>query len=531
IFTAHGRKAAVISHGGMMAGNGFYNAWSVMMLNALIGNLSLSGGVFVGGGKFNGVSDGPRYNMNSFAGKVKPSGLSIARSKTAYEASEEYRDKIAGGQSPYPAKAPWYPFVAGQLTELLTSALEGYPYPLKAWISNMSNPFYGVPGLRAVAEEKLKDPRRLPLFIAIDAFMNETTALADYIVPDTHNFESWGFTAPWGGVASKATTARWPVVAPATHRTADGQPVSMEAFCIAVAKRLHLPGFGDRAITDPQGNTFPLNRAEDFYLRVAANIAFMGKTPVALANQEDISLTGVSRILPAIQHTLKADEVGRVAFIYSRGGRFAPEDSGYTEQRLGNAWKKPLQIWNADVAAHRHAITGERFSGCPVWYPARLADGRAIDDQFPIGQWPLKLISFKSNTMSSSTAVIPRLHHVKPANLVALNPQDGERYGLQHGDRVRIITPGGQVVAQISLLNGVMPGVIAIEHGYGHREMGATQHSLDGVPMPYDPQIRAGINLNDLGFADPTRTITNTWLDWVSGAAVRQGLPAKIERI
>ncbi|WP_176265146.1 hypothetical protein, partial [Salmonella enterica] len=96
---------------------------------------------------------------------------------------------------------------------------------------------------------------------------NETTALADYIVPDTHNFESWGFTAPWGGVASKATTARWPVVTPATRRTADGQPVSMEAFCIAVAKRLRLPGFGDQAITDPQGNTFPLNRAEDFYLR------------------------------------------------------------------------------------------------------------------------------------------------------------------------------------------------------------------------------------------------------------------------
>ena len=37
-----------------MAGNGFYNARSVMMLNALIGNLSLEGGVFVGGGKFNG---------------------------------------------------------------------------------------------------------------------------------------------------------------------------------------------------------------------------------------------------------------------------------------------------------------------------------------------------------------------------------------------------------------------------------------------------------------------------------------------
>ncbi|WMY76075.1 tetrathionate reductase subunit TtrA [Buttiauxella selenatireducens] len=530
-FTRHGRKAAVITHGGMMAGNGFYNAWAVMMLNALIGNLSLEGGVFVGGGKFNGATDGPRYNMDSFPGKVKPKGLSIARSKTAYESSEEYQDKMAAGVSPFPAKAPWYPFVAGQLTELLTSALEGYPYPLKAWISNMTNPFYGIPGLRAVAEEKLKDPKRLPLFIAIDAFMNETTALADYIVPDTHNFESWGFSAPWAGVASKATTARWPIVASATSQTADGQPVSMEAFCIAVAKRLKLPGFGDNAITDAQGNGYPLNRAEDYYLRIAANIAYMGKTPVAQARQEDVTLTGVQRILPMIEQTLKPDEVSRVAFIYSRGGRFAPDSSGRVENSVGNIWQKPLQIWNADVAAHRHAITGERYSGCPAWYPSRLSDGRAMEEIFPVQQWPLKLISFKSNTMASASTVIPRLHHLKPTNLVALNPEDGKRYGLAHGDTARITTPGGQVEAQISLLNGVMPGVIAIEHGYGHREMGAAQHYLDGEPMPFDRQIKAGINLNDLGFADPTRKVANTWLDWVSGAAVRQGLPAKVERI
>lgn len=530
-FTRHGRKAAVITHGGMMAGNGFYNAWSVMMLNALIGNLSLEGGVFVGGGKFNGATDGPRYNMDSFVGKVKPKGLSIARSKTAYESSEEYRNKIAAGQSPFPAKAPWYPFVAGQLTELLASALEGYPYPLKAWISNMTNPLYGVAGLRGVAEDKLKDPARLPLFIAIDAFMNETTALADYIVPDTHNFESWGFSAPWAGVASKATTARWPVVAAATRRTADGQPVSMEAFCIAVAKRLGLPGFGDNAITDPQGNRYPLNRAEDYYLRLAANIAFMGKAPLAEASPEDLTLTGVQRLLPVMAQTLKADEVSRVAFVYSRGGRFAPDKSGRADNRVGNAWEKPLQIWNADVAAHRHAITGERYSGCPAWYPARLSDGRSVEEVFSEREWPLKLISFKSNTMSSATAVIPRLHHLKPVNLVALSPQDGQRYGLSHGDTVRITTPGGHALAQISLLNGVMPGVIAIEHGYGHKEMGAAQHTLDGEPMAFDAQVKSGINLNDLGFADPTRQVANTWLDWVSGAAVRQGLPAKIERV
>ena len=64
-----------------------------MMLNVLVGNLSTEGGVFVGGGKFNGFAEGPRYNTVDFPGPVKPKGLNIARSKAAYETSDEYREK------------------------------------------------------------------------------------------------------------------------------------------------------------------------------------------------------------------------------------------------------------------------------------------------------------------------------------------------------------------------------------------------------------------------------------------------------
>lgn len=530
-FTAHGRKVAVISHGGMMSGNGFYNAWSVMMLNVLMGNMSLTGGVFVGGGKFNGEVNGACYNLAKFPGKVAPEGINIARSKADYAKSDEFREKVAAGQSPWPAKAPWYPFVAGQLTELLPSALDGYPYPLKAWISNMSNPLYGVPGLRGVIEKRLTDPARLPLFIAIDAFMNETTALADYIVPDTHNFESWGFSAPWGGVASKTSTARWPVVSSKTDKTAQGDPVSMEAFCIAVAKRMALPGFGEDAIPDAQGSLHALNCAEDYYLRVAANIAFAGQKPLPSADEQDMALSGVDGIFPSIKKTLKAQEALPVAFLYSRGGRFAPPASGQQNDMVGLEWVKPLQIWNAQVASYRHAMTGERYSGCPTWYPPRLADGRALDELYPESQWPLKVMSFKSNLMSSSTTVIERLHHVKPVGLVAINPQDGKRFGLLHGDLARITTPGGHIEVQVSVLSGVMPGVIAMEHGYGHKELGARQHWLDGESMAHKPHIASGVNQNDLGFADPTRKVPGPWLDWVTGASVRQGLPATIEKI
>lgn len=513
-----------------MSGNGFYNSWAVMMLNALIGNLNLKGGVSVGGGKFKEFADGPRYNLKTFPGMVKPKGLVLSRSKQAYEQSDEYRRKLEQGEKPYPARGPWYPFVAGQFTEQLAPALMGYPYPLKAWISHMGNPLYGIAGLREVVESRLKDPRQLPLFIAIDAFINETSALADYIVPDTHNFESWGFTAPWSGVMVRASTARWPVVPSRTATTADGQPVALESFVIALSKAMQLPGFGDAALQDAQGNACGLHNAEDYYLRAAANVAFAGE-PLPDATESELRLTGVDRLQPALDRVLKTDERLRVGYMLARGGRFAPYEQAWRGNETGPQWKKGLNIWNEEVARHRHAMTGERYSGCPTYYPPRFADGSDVGEHYSVEAWPFRLMSFKSHLMSSSTAPIDRLRAVKPVNLVALNPADGERYGLQHGDRVRLQTPGGSVEAQISLLDGVMPGVIAIEHGYGHREMGARAHMLDGQLLAADARIASGINLNDLGLPDPTREISNSWLDWVSGAAVRQGLPARLQRL
>src|SRR5690625_3520671 len=77
------------------------------------------------------------------------------------------------------------------------TGIAGYPYRAKAWINHMGNPLYGIAGLRNTLYEDLCDPEKLPLIICVDAFINETTALADYIVPDTVTYESWGTSAPW----------------------------------------------------------------------------------------------------------------------------------------------------------------------------------------------------------------------------------------------------------------------------------------------------------------------------------------------
>ena len=72
---------------------------------------------------------------------------------------------------------------------------------------------------------------------------------------------------------------------------------------------------------------------------------------------------------------------------------------------------------------------------------------------------------------------------------------------------------------------------MAIEHGYGHRELGARAHRIGDRMQPDRPDLRAGINLNDLGLSDPTRGGKGIWVDAVSGTSVRQGIPARLERV
>ena len=66
------------------------------------------------------------------------------------------------------------------------------------------------------------------------------------------------------------------------------------------------------------------------------------------------------------------------------------------------------------------------------------------------------------------------------------------------------------------LRDGIQPGAVGIEHGYGHTELGARAHVVDGKAMPHNPALAAGVNLNDLGFGDPTRGAhASVWIDWV----------------
>src|SRR3546814_7587779 len=94
-------------HGGTMNGAGFYTAYAIYMLNTLVGNLNVKGGLVLDAGPFGPFGPGPRYNFAQFPGRAKPTGVPLSRSRFPYEKTSEYKRKLEQDGTPYPAAAPW----------------------------------------------------------------------------------------------------------------------------------------------------------------------------------------------------------------------------------------------------------------------------------------------------------------------------------------------------------------------------------------------------------------------------------------
>ena len=130
----------------------------------------------------------------------------------------------------------------------------------------MGTPALSTPGGTEHVIDMLKDPARVPLFIASDIIIGETSMYADYIVPDLTYLERWGFPHDTPDVPTKVGKVRQPVAIPFTEEVElnrERMPICMETFLIAVGTRMKLSGFGQDAF----GKGLPFTRQEDWYLK------------------------------------------------------------------------------------------------------------------------------------------------------------------------------------------------------------------------------------------------------------------------
>jgi anaerobic selenocysteine-containing dehydrogenase len=508
-FTSHGKRAAADVHRGVSQHtNGFYNCLAWNSLNLLIGNYDWRGGM-VKASTYNYVSGVFDFKNGMHPARAKPFGLGILRER-------KFEDTTLFDGN-YPAKRPWFPHATDVYQELLPSIGDSYPYPIKVLLLYMGTPGYALPaGNTQLAV--LADTNKIPLFIASDIVIGESSMYADYIIPDLSFYERWEFHGSHPNNIWKVQPVRNPAIAPIPETVkvfGEEMPISLEAFMLAVAEKMGLPGFGP----DGFGPGQHFKRPEDLYLRMVANIANDGE-PMPEASDEELAIfEKARRHLPKSVFDLEKwrAAVGphwrRVVTVLNRGGRFQDYDKAFDGEQVRNKYGKLINLYLEKVAHTKNSMTGERFPGIATYLPIADSLGRPL----PAREDELHMITYREIFHTKSrTPGNPWLRDLYPENAILINTRDAARLGLKTGDSVRVVSdsnPEGvwelpnfgkkPMVGKVKVIQGIRPGVIAFSLGNGHWAYGASDVWIDGNRIPGDPRRGTGVHANAAMAVDP----------------------------
>jgi len=548
-FVSHGKRAAVDVHRGVSQHtNGFYNVLAWFTLPLLIGSYDWAGGMIkattydVTGAKAKGPFELGKMNP----GALSPFGISIIRHDVKWQDTTLYDGK-------YPAKRNWYPLSSDIYQEIIPSIGDAYPYPVKILFIYMGSPVYALPAGHTNIEI-LKDPKKIPLIVASDIVVGETSMYADYIFPDLSYLERWEFAGSHPSVAWKVQPVRQPAIPPLTETVkvyGQEMPLSLEALILGLAEALGLPNFGPNGF----GEGIPFTHPDHFYLRMVANLAFGekedGTDAVPDADDEEVRI-----FLEARRHLPKSvfdperwkETVGealwrKVIYVLNRGGRFQDFAKAYEGAQVKNKYGKLINLYQEKTATTKSAMTGKPLFGCATYIPGPTdVLGNRLEDEK--AGYDLRLITYRE-IFQTKTRTISNywLLGIYPENFILINAQDAARLGLKDGDLVKVVSPdnpegvwdlgNGQkkpMVGKVKVIQGLRPGVVAFSLGHGHWAYGATDIVVDGKVIKGDPRRATGVHANAAMRVDPY--LKNTCLvDPVGGSAVFYDTWVRLEKV
>ncbi len=560
-FTSHGKNVAVDVHrGASQHTNGFFNVVAWFNVALLIGNFDWRGGQVwpstydVSGGK----AEGPFRLGQMDPGALAPFGISLIRHDVKYEDSTLF-------DGTYPARRNWYPLSSDVYQEIIPSAGDAYPYPIKAVFLYMGSPVYSLPGGHTWIPI-LQDVNKVPLFVTNDIIVGETSMYADYIFPDVTYLERWEFGGSHASITFKVQGVRQPVIAPLTGTvTVYGQEMAMqwEALLLALAEKLGLPDFGPNGL----GEGVDFMHPDDLYIRMVANLAY-GEKKEAEDAVPDASEEEIQTFLDARRHLPKAvfdpdrwqklagDLWPKVVTVLNRGGRFQSYEKGYPGDGLfpgffdepyivptGNKFGKLINMYQEKTAGVKYSGTGKSVPGYATYIePATAYDGTVLEDEKD--GFDLTMITYREISQTKSRT--PGNYWLKallPENFVLMNAADAAARGLADGDAVKIVSPTNldgtwdlgsgspvPIVGKVKTTQGMRPGVIAFALGFGHWAYGARDITIDRTLIKGDPIRMTGIHANAAMRLDPL--ITNTTLsDVVGGSAVFYDSKVKVVKV
>ena len=358
------------------------------------------------------------------------------------------------------------------MLELAEDAREGR---IQVLIVNQANPVFTMPAAAGIGEALA----RIPLIVSLSSFMDETTAMADLILPSHTYLESWGDDFPEPGVGFRAGAISQPVVSPLYDTRDTGDTL------LAVA-----------AAVNPDGGLTAATTEE--YLRDRWRAIFEGDGPAEAAAadaQEAIAGETVETAAEVAAQEAPEDAADTPEDAEVAVARVAPAEGAVATDPDPAGWMPDAfdEFWNSLLRA---GVWGEntRAEQGPITVDASVIDAIGVDAPEFAGSsetYPFILQPYLSlNMHDGSGANLPWMQELPDpltsvvyGSWLEINPATAQELGLRDGDLVEVESPDGTVSVPVLTFPAIMPNVVAMPVGQGHAEYGRYASGRGANPL------------------------------------------------
>jgi anaerobic selenocysteine-containing dehydrogenase len=330
----------------------------------------------------------------------------------------------------------------------------------------------GNPVLSCADEPRMAEAlSELELLVCVDLFRNETGNLAHYILPAASFLERSDLPLASNGFALTPYVQLTEAAVPP-----DGDQREEWWIFAELAQACGVPAFGSRVAGAMLGLGLALGRLG----RVGRAVGLTGRN----------LLRGVVMASGQVSWRKLVAHPHGVLLAPNRGGDFLGKR---VLTRDGKVDLAPPDLVRDGPAILEHAHARER-------------EGRDV----------LKLISKRekhshNSWMHNAPSLVAGPRHT---NHLYMHPEDAAARGLKEGDPARIRTDHGAVEAPVRLTDDLMPGTVALPHGWGHGAAGGLRVA----------QAAAGVNVNRLAPSGPGT------VERFAGMTHLTGIPTTVER-